>query len=42
MILAFDTEAARTEIYLTRGQLERLLHEADTAIGKLKCREKLS
>lgn len=41
-VLAFDTPAERTEVYLTRGQLERLVSEADNAVSKLKCREKLS
>ena len=42
VVLAFDTPTERTEVYLTRGQLERLVFEADNAVGKLKCREKLS
>jgi hypothetical protein len=42
VVLAFDTKAEQTEVYLTRGQLERLVFEADNAVGKLKCREKLS
>ncbi|MGH6736541.1 MAG: hypothetical protein ACRECX_10755 [Methyloceanibacter sp.] len=41
VVLEFDTPAEQTEVYLTKGQLERLLLEADTAVEKLKCREKL-
>jgi len=42
VVLEFDTPTKQTEVYLTKGQLERLVYEADTAVGKLKCREKLS
>jgi hypothetical protein len=41
VVLEFDTPQQQTEVYLTKGQLERLVYEADTAIGKLKCRERL-
>ncbi|MEZ5828047.1 MAG: hypothetical protein R3D30_02825 [Hyphomicrobiales bacterium] len=42
VVLEFDNPTERTEVYLTRGQLERLLHEADTALEGLRCRAKLS
>ncbi len=41
VVLEFDTPTRQTEVYLTKGQLERLVYEAETAVGKLKCREKL-
>jgi len=42
VVLEFDTPQEPLEVYLTKGQLERLVFAADTAVGKLKCREKLS
>jgi hypothetical protein len=42
VVLEFDTQTEQTEVYLTKGQLERLVYEAEAAVGKLKCREKLA
>lgn len=41
VVLEFDTPET-TEIYLTKGQLERLVFQAENAVETLKCREKLS
>jgi hypothetical protein len=42
VVLEFDTPTQQTEVYLTKGQLDRLVYEAGTAVERLKCREKLS
>lgn len=42
VVLSFDTPNEETQFYLTRGQLESLVSEADNAVESLKCREKLS
>jgi hypothetical protein len=41
VVLKLDTPDEQADVYLTKGQLERLVQEAQLAVEKLACREKL-